>query len=87
MPFSTINRISISVSSSSFTSVFFKAACHANPGAERNFTGYKWQILKHIVLKFSKTPVKSNITNHDIHLNVLFQNLYKFFLYVSDLHL
>ena len=41
MPFSTINSISISVNNSNFTSVFFKAACHANPGAEGNFTGSK----------------------------------------------
>ena len=39
MSFSTINNISMSVNSSNFTSVFFKAACHANPGAERNFAG------------------------------------------------
>ena len=41
MPLSTINSISISVNNSSFTSAFFKAACYANPGAERNFTGSK----------------------------------------------
>ena len=41
MTFSTISSISISVSNSNSTSVFFKAACHANPGAERNFTGSK----------------------------------------------
>ena len=39
MLFSTINSISMSVNSSNFTSVFFKAACHAKPGAERNFAG------------------------------------------------
>ena len=36
-PFSTINNILMSVKRSIFTLVFFKAACHANPGAERNF--------------------------------------------------
>ena len=40
-PFSTINSISISVYNSNLNSVFFKAACHANPGAERDFTGSK----------------------------------------------
>ena len=30
-----------SVNSSNFTSVFFKAGCHAYPGAEINFTGSK----------------------------------------------
>ena len=37
IPFFTINNISISFKISNFTLVFFKAACHANPGAERNF--------------------------------------------------
>ena len=39
--FSTINSISISVNNSNFTSVFFEAACHANPVAERNLKGSK----------------------------------------------
>ena len=34
MPFSTLNNISISVNSSNFTSVFFKAACYTNLGTE-----------------------------------------------------
>ena len=34
--FSTINNISTLVNNSSFTSVFFKDAYHANPGADRN---------------------------------------------------
>ena len=29
------------VNNYTFTSVFFKAACHANPGAKRNFSGSK----------------------------------------------
>ena len=32
--FLTINSILISVNNSNFTSIIFKAACHANPGAE-----------------------------------------------------
>ena len=36
---STTNSISISVNNSNFTSVFFKAVCHANPGADRNLPG------------------------------------------------
>ena len=39
--FLTINSISISVNNSNFTLVCYKAACYANPGAERNFTGSK----------------------------------------------
>ena len=31
----------MSVNNSNFTYVFFKPACHANPGAERNFAGSK----------------------------------------------
>ena len=41
MPFSTINSISISVKNSNFPSVFFKAACHANTGAEKRFAESK----------------------------------------------
>ena len=41
IPFSTINSISMPVNNSNFSSVFFKAACRANQGAERNFTGSK----------------------------------------------
>ena len=37
--FSTINNISISVNRSNSSLVFFKAACHANPGAEIDFAG------------------------------------------------
>ena len=38
-PFLNINKILISDKRSHFTLVFLKAACHANPGAERNFPG------------------------------------------------
>ena len=41
MTFSTINSISVSVNICNFTSVFFKAAYHANPGAENFFTASK----------------------------------------------
>ena len=39
--FSTIGIISISVNNSDFTSVFYEAARHANPGAEKEFVGSK----------------------------------------------
>ena len=32
----------LSVNNFNFTLDFFKAALHANPGAERLFTGFKW---------------------------------------------
>ena len=37
--YSSSNSISMSVNNSNFTSVFFKASCHSNQGAERNFAG------------------------------------------------
>ena len=43
------------VNRSHSTLVFFKAACHANPAAERNFAESSSQISKQIFLKFSKT--------------------------------
>ena len=48
IPLPTINNTWILVKRSNFTSVFFKAACHANPGAERNFTGSNSYIIRHI---------------------------------------
>ena len=39
IPYSTINTILMSVSNSNFTSVSFKAACHANPAAEKGLAG------------------------------------------------
>ena len=34
-PFSAINKISVSVDNCNSTSVFFKQASHANPGADK----------------------------------------------------
>ena len=62
IPFSTINNISISVKRSNFTLDFFKAACHAKPGAERNFAGLSSYILIHILLKFSNTSANNNVS-------------------------
>ena len=81
--------MSISVKRSNFTLAFFKGACHANPGAKRNFAGSSSYISRHIFRKFSNTSANNNvslgITNHDILLNFLFQNLYKLFLRASNL--
>ena len=41
--------------------MFFKAACHANPRAERNFAKSSSYILKHIFLKFSNSSANSNV--------------------------
>ena len=83
--------MSVSAKISYFTLLFFKAACHANPGAEKNFAGSSLYILIHIFLKFSNTSANNKMyhledTNHDILLNVLFQNLYKLILDARDLH-
>ena len=54
--FSTINNILVSIKRSNSTFVFFKAAYHANPEAERSFAGSSSYIFKtHIsnVLKYS----------------------------------
>ena len=42
--------------------VFFKAACHANPGGEINFEGSSSYILRHIFLKFSNTSANNNVS-------------------------
>ena len=52
----------IPVKRSNFTLVFFKAAFHANPGAERNFAGSISYFLRHIFQKFSKTSANNNVS-------------------------
>ena len=73
--------MSISVKRSNFTLVFFKAACNANAGVERNFAVSSSYILRQIFLNFQIHLVtimyRFEHTNHDILLNFLFQNLYK----------
>ena len=62
---STCNPYSISLSNNSYssTSVVFKATCHANPRAERNFTGSSWKyFLENIFLKFLNALAKSNVS-------------------------
>ena len=60
--FCSINNVSISVERSNFHLVFFEAACHANPGVERNFAGSSPYILKHKFRKFSNTPDNNNVS-------------------------
>ena len=72
----------ISVKESNFALVFFKAACHANPGAKRNFLGSSSYISTHISTVFKHFEH----TDHDIILNFFFQNVYKLFLRASNLH-
>ena len=47
--FSDINNILISVNRSNLSLVFLKAACQANPGAERNSVGSGSYISRHIL--------------------------------------
>ena len=54
------NNILITVKGSSLTFVFYKAGCHANPVAERNFSGSSSYNLRHIFLKFSNTSAVNN---------------------------
>ena len=51
----------MSVKRSNFTLVFFKAACHANPGAERNFAGSSSYISTQIFQKFSNTSADNDV--------------------------
>ena len=70
------------VKRSNFTLVFFKAACHAKPAEIRKRAGSCSYISTHI---FQHTYHLKH-TNHDILLNVLFINLYKFFFHGHNLH-
>ena len=58
--FSAINSVSIFVNNSNSTFVFFKHACHANPGADKKRAGSSSYISIHLSLKFSKTSVSNN---------------------------
>ena len=62
IPFSTIENILILVKRSHFTLVFFKAAFHANPEAERHFAGSSAYILRYLFLKFSNTLANNNVS-------------------------
>ena len=54
--------MSISVNNSNFTPVFFKGASHANPGADKIWTGSSWYFLRHRFLKFSNTSSSNNVS-------------------------
>ena len=47
IPFSAINNISISINNFNLTPVFFKQACHANPGADGEWAGSSSYVLMH----------------------------------------
>ena len=61
MNYSIINNISISVKRSNLNLVFFKAAYHANSGAEINFARSNSYIARHIFRKFSNTLANNSV--------------------------
>ena len=60
-----LRSISTSVNKSNSIPIFFKAACQANSGTERNFAGSSSSNSKAILLTFSKTSALQD-SNHDI---------------------
>ena len=46
----------------SLLEIFFKAACYANPGDERNFSGSSLYISRNIFLKFSNTSANNDVS-------------------------
>ena len=78
--FSTINYILISINDSNFTPVIFKQACHADPGADKKWTGSISYISIHLHLQ--GIMYHFNHINHEIHLSFLFLDLQVFFEHV-----
>ena len=52
----------MSVNISNFTLVFFKAACYANLGVERNLAGSNSYISKDIFQKVLSTSANNNVS-------------------------
>ena len=67
----------ISVIKSKFTLVFFKTACHANPGAEKNFQGSSSYISRHV---FQKIP---NVSDNNYVLLWIYKPRYSPKLFIS----
>ena len=59
--FSTINNKSVSVNNSNSTSIYFKHAFHANPGADKKRAGSSWYIKIHLLRKPSNASASSNV--------------------------
>ena len=57
-----IEKISMLVNSSNFTSIFLKAACHGNLGEERKWSGSIPHISRHIFRRFSNTSASKNVS-------------------------
>ena len=63
IPFSKISNASLSVNNSNFTLVFFKAAFHVNPGADKKWAGSISYISMHLFLKFSNTSASNDVSD------------------------
>ena len=61
IPFSTIYNESISVKRSKGNLVFFKAACHANPGTVKKRAMSVSCVSRHVFRKFSNTSANNNV--------------------------
>ena len=59
---STINNKSISVNNSNSTSIYFKHAFHADPGAYKKRAGSSWYIKIHLLRKPSNKSASSNVS-------------------------
>ena len=90
IPFSTINNISISVNRPNFTFEFLILLVMLILVQQENEQG-KIQILQDTYSESSQKPqlpimYSFEHTNHSVNLNVLFQDRYKLFLRVCNLH-
>ena len=78
MSFSVINKISTSVNNSNSTPVFFKHACHANPGAEKSELDqahvFQYICCKNFQIHLQVITYRFKRTNHDNHQDVLFKS-------------
>ena len=74
--FYTINNKSISVKRSNFTLAFFKAACHANSGPERNFEGSIYLFIYSFSYLFRKHKYKFTNTSIQTQVIILNKNMF-----------
>ena len=60
--FSTTNNILILVKRSNLLLVFYKAACHANPGVVRKQAGSSSYVPRHLFRKYSNTVANNKVS-------------------------
>ena len=86
IPASIINNISISVNNSKFANVFFKHACHANPGADKKREGSSPYISIYFQKHLQAIMYHTEHTSHDTHQDYLFQILPILFEHANSLY-